>query len=79
MFHSDRINPYGKAITPAPDERLHAIPSAWHLALSPTVGSYVASALRQGRCRLSSNELDVLWPIYRREHECSVIQEGRRR
>lgn len=73
MFVSREINPYGNAIVPADGVALYAIPSAWHLALSPTAGAYVASVLRQGRSRLTAEELDVLWPIYRREHECAVL------
>ncbi len=73
MFASGKINPYGQAAVPAPGVVLYAIPSAWHLALSPTAGSYVASVLRQGRNRLTADELDALWPIYRREHECAVL------
>ena len=63
MFASGKINPYGDAPVPAPDVVLHAIPAAWHLALSPTAGSYVASVLRQGRNRLTAEELETLWPV----------------
>lgn len=77
MFASVQINPYGPARSPNPGTVLYAIPSAWHLALSPTVGAYIASMLRQGRNRLTAEELDVLWPIYRREHECAVAAGGK--